>query len=100
VEMAEVALTALLLLLVALQARRFLGQEVAGERLRVVDRLVADEAVDVGLLVALVREEDLVARGGAADDRRRGGAGDHATQDEQGALHRNPPGRPAGIPKW
>ena len=52
VEVAEVALPLCLLLLVALQALRLLGQEVAGERLRVVDGLVTGDAVDVRLLVA------------------------------------------------
>src|SRR5436190_1620050 len=69
VEMAEVALPVGLLLLVALQALRFLRQEVAGgQGLRVIDGLVAGDAVDVGLLVAGVGKQDLVAgRTGAQD---------------------------------
>src|ERR1700682_2020598 len=99
VEVAEVALPVGFLLLVALEAFRLERQEVPCQGLRVPDVLVAGDALDLRLLVALVREEDLVTRGAGPQDGRRGGAGEHAAADQKRAPHRKPPGRPAGMPK-
>src|ERR1700694_5896099 len=95
VEVGEVALHGGFLLLVALEAFRLERQEVPRQGLRVPDLLVAGDALDLRLLVARVREEDLVTRGAGPQDGRRGGAGEHAAADQDRAPHRRPPGRPA-----
>src|SRR5438067_2304856 len=61
VAVAEVALPVGLLLLVALEALRFLRQEVLRQPLGIPDVLVAGDALDLRLLMAGVRKEDLVA---------------------------------------
>lgn len=59
--MTVATLPLLLVVFMALQTLLFFGKEVSGKTLRVIDRLVTDQAVELGARMDTVRSLDRVA---------------------------------------